>query len=233
VHSFVQIFTRPGKVFARVRQQQIWLAPFFAAVVLMTLPTVMVIYTAGIELLTLQRYQHNQKLTQAIGWEAAVERAVGSSNDRWTKLLVVSRVAGAAAAGLVVLTVALMLAAGFLDTRPPFFATLGTLSYSVFPFAVAGAVISAILLGVSSDHSALDLENMPGLNLSNLLDRDSSQPAIFSIAAGIDVLVIGEMLLLSFGLTKLTKLNFVQAMAVSGGLWTLAVLWKAAMTVYL
>jgi hypothetical protein len=210
-----------------------WLAPFFAAVMLMTLPTVMVIFTAGIELLTLQRYQHNQRLTEAIGGEDAVERAVGSSNDRWTKLLVVSRVAGTAAAGLVVLTVALMLAAGFLDTRPPFFATLGTLSYSVFPFALAGAVISAVLLVVSSDHSGLDLENMPGLNLSNLLDRDSSQPAIFAIAAGFDALVIGEMLLLSFGLTKLTKLNFVQAIAVCGGLWTLAVLWKAALAVYL
>jgi Yip1 domain len=233
VFSLVEIFTKPGKVFDRVRLQQIWLAPFFAAVVLLTLPTVLVIYTAGIELLTLQRYQHNPKLMAAIGGEDGVERAVGSSNDRWTKLLVVSRVAGAAAAGIVIFSVALILVIGFLDQRPNFFATLGTVSYSVLPFALFGALISAVLLAMNADHSALDLENMPGLNLSNLLDRESSQPAIFAIAAGLDVLAIGEILLLSFGLTKLSRLHYIQAFAICCGLWTLAVLWKAAITVYL
>jgi hypothetical protein len=233
VFSFVEIFTKPGKVFDRVKLQQIWLAPFIAAVILLTLPTVLVISTAGIELLTLQRYQHSPRLMETIGGDDGVERTVGSSNDRWTKLLVVSRVAGTAALGLVVFTAALTLAIGFLDKRPPFFATLGTLSYSVVPFALAGVVISAILLAMNSDHSALDLENMPGLNLSSLLDRDSSLPAIFSIASGLDVLVIGEILLLGFGLTKLTKLHYLQAIAICGGLWTLAVLWKAAITVYL
>lgn len=220
-------------MFARVRQQKIWLAPFFASVVLMTLPTVLVIYTSGIELLTLQRYQHNPKLAAAIGGDDGIERAVSSSNDRWTKLLVVSRVAGTAAAGLVVVTVALMLAAGFLDRRPPFFSTLGTVAYSVFPFVLAGVVISAIMLLVTTDHSSLDLENMPGLNLSNLLDRASSQAVLFSIAAGMDVLIAGEILFLSFGLTKLTNLNYIQAFLICGGLWTLAVLWKAALAIYM
>ena len=231
--SFVEIFTNPAKVFDRVKLQQIWLAPFFAAVVVLTLPTVLVIFSAGIELLTLQRYQHNPKLMEKIGGEEGVERAVDSSNDRWTKLLVVSRVAGTTALGLAIFAAALVLVIGFLVQRPTFFSTLGALSYSIFPFAVLGTLISAILLAVNSDHSALDLENMPGLNLSNLLDRDASQPAIFSIASGLDVLAIGEILLLSFGLTRLTKLHYLQAIAICGGLWTLAVLWKAAITVYL
>jgi hypothetical protein len=233
VFSFVEIFTKPGKVFDRVKLRQIWLAPFFAAVVFLTLPTVLVIYSAGIELLTLQRYQHSPKLMETIGGDEGVERAVGSSNDRWTKLLVVSRVAGTAALGLVIFAAGLVLVIGFLVQRPTFFATLGTLSYSVVPFALAGVAISAILLAVNADHSALDLENMPGLNLSNLLDRGASQPAIFSMASGFDVLAVGEILLLSFGLIRLTKLHYVQALAICGGLWTLAVLWKAAITVYL
>jgi hypothetical protein len=233
VFSLVEIFARPGKVFNRVKREQTWLAPFFAAVLFLSLPTVLVIYSAGIELLTLQRYQHSPKLTEAIGGERGVERAVNSSNDRRTKLLVVSRVAGAAALGLVLFAVALMLAIGFLDQRPAFLTTLGTLSYSVLPFAVLGAIVSAILLAVKSDQSALDLENMPGLNLGNLLDRDSSLPVIVSIASGLDVLALGEILLLGFGLTRVTKLHYLQAIVICGGLWTVAVLWKAAITVYL
>jgi Yip1 domain len=233
VFSFVQIFTQPGEVFASVRQKRIWLAPFFAAVLFLTLPTIMVIATSGIELLTLQRYQRDPKLAETIGGERGIERAVNSSNDRWTKMLVVSRVAGSAAAGLIVLAAALMFAAGLLDERPNFFAMLGTVSYSVFPFALIGAVLTLAVLNVTADHSTLDLENMPGLNLSNLLDRDDSNPAIFSMAAGMDILVIGEMLLMSFGLTRLTTLTYIQALAICGGLWTLAVLWKAALMVYL
>jgi hypothetical protein len=232
VFSFVEIFTKPAKVFGRVRQQKIWLAPYLVAVLMLTLPTVIVIAISGIELLTLQRYEHDPKLKDAVGGEGAVERAVNSSNDRWTKMLVVSRAAGIAAAALVLLAVAFMFAAGFLDRRPAFFATLGTLSYSVFPFALIGAILTLLVLNMTADHSSLDLQNMPGLNLSRMLDRDSSNPAVYSMAAGMDILIVGEMLLMSFGLTRLTKLTYIQALAICGGFWTLAVLWKAALMVY-
>jgi hypothetical protein len=233
VFSFVEIFTRPAKVFARVRQQHIWLAPFIAVVVLLTLPIVMVITTAGIELLTLQRYQHDPKLTDKIGGEGAVERAVNSSNDRWTKSLVVGRVAGTAGAAVVVIAGAFTLSTWLFGERPNFFAILGTLSYSIFPFALIGAVLSFILLNTTVDHTVFDLESMPALNMSRLLDRSSANPAIFSMASGMDVLVVGEMLLMSFGLTRVTKLNYVQALAICGGLWTVSVLWKSALMIYL
>jgi hypothetical protein len=233
VFSFVEIVIRPGKVFARVRQQKIWLTPFLAVIFLLTLPTVIVIATAGIEILTLQRYQNDPKLTEKIGGERAVERAVNSSNERWTKMLVVSRVAGVVGAGLVVLALAFTLVTWIVDQRTNFFTMVGTLSYSIFPFALLGAIASFIILNVAVDHTALDLENMPGLNLSRLLDRTSSQPAIFAMASEMDFLLAGEMLLMSFGLTKVTRLTYMQAFAICGGLWAIAVLWKAAWMVYL
>jgi hypothetical protein len=233
VFPFVEIFTQPGKVFTRVSQKQVWVQPFLAVVFLLTLPTVLVIFTAGIEILTLQRYQHDPKLAEAIGGEAAVERAVLGSNDRWTKSLVVSRVGGTAAAGIVVLAGAFTLATWIFDSRPNYFVMLGTLCYSLFPFVLLGAVLSLILLNTVSDHSSLDLENMPALNLSRLLDRSSANPAIYAMAGGMDLLIAGEMLLMSFGLTKVTRLSYLQGLAICGGIWTIAVLWKAAIMVYL
>lgn len=232
--SFVEIFIRPTKVFDRVREQNTWVMPFFAVVFLLALPTVMVILSGGgIELITLQRYEHNTKLAEAIGGEDGIERAVNSSNERWTKLLIVSRTSGSAALSLIVLAIALMLASGFLDLRPNFFAMLGTLSYSIFPFALIGAIITLIMLEFSLDHGSFDLENMPALNLSRLLNRSSSSAPIFSMAEGMDILVVGEMLLTSLGLTRLTQLNYLQALAVCGALWAIVILWKAALAVYL
>jgi len=217
-----------------VRQQKIWLSPFLASVFLLSLPTVMVIFTGGgIELLTLQRYQNNPKLMEAVGGEEGAERAVNSSNERWTKTLIVSRVTGTIAAELVLLAAGFMFAAAWLDERPNYFAMLGTLSYAVFPFALIGAIVTLVILNATLDHSSFDLENMPALNLSQFLNRITANPAIFSMASTMDLLLTGEILLMSFGLTRLTRLTYIQALAICGGLWTVAVLWKAALMVYL
>jgi hypothetical protein len=234
VFSFVEIFTQPARVFDRVCRQKIWVFPFVLVVFLLTLPTAMVIVSGGgIELLTLQRYENDEKLAEAVGGEDGIDRAVTSSNERWTKTLIMSRTAGAAAAGIVVLSLALVFAIGFLDARPDFFSTLGTVSYSIFPFALIGAIVTLLMLQLTLDHSGFELENMPALNLGRLLDRASSSPAVFSIAQGFDLLLAGEIILISFGLTRLSHLTYLQAFGICGGLWTVTVLWKAALAVYL
>jgi hypothetical protein len=69
--------------------------------------------------------------------------------------------------------------------------------------------------------------------MSRFLDRTDANPVIFSMAQGMDLLLAGEMLLVSFGLTRLTRLTYLQALAICGGLWAIALLWKAAAAVYL
>ena len=173
VSDFIDIFIRPRRVFDRVRQKGTWVMAFLAVAFLLTLPTVLVISTAGIEMLTLQRYQHDPKLGDAVGGEPGIERAVSSSNDRWTKMLVVTKVAGGSAASLVLLAGAFTVAASIFDQRPNFFAMLGTVSYAAFPFALLGVLLSAILLTSGVDQSSLDLENMPALTLGRLFPGQS------------------------------------------------------------
>jgi hypothetical protein len=234
VFSFVEIFTQPAKVFDRVSQQKVWVIPFLLVVFLLTLPTVLVILSGGgIELLTLQRYENNTRLFDAVGGEDGVDRVVNSSNERWTKILIVSRFAGTAAAAIVALSLSLVFAIGFFEVRPNFFCTLGTVSYAIFPFALTGAIITSIMLQATPDHRSLDLANMPALNLGHLLDRAESSPALFSIAEGMDLLRAGEIIFLSYGLTRLSHLTYLQAFGICGGLWTVTVLWKATLAVYL
>ncbi len=233
VFDFVEIFYRPAKVYERIRKRRTWLPAFFALVFLSTLPTLMVIYTAGIEMLTLQRYQNDPKLTERIGGDRAVQRAVYSSNERVTKLLIVSRVAGLAAVGAILLAAAFTAAVSVFEPRPNYFMMLGTVCISAFPFLLFGALVSAILLLSTSDQSTLNLENLPGWNVGRLLDRATANPAIYSMASEMDILLAGEILLMTFGLTKVSSLTFVQGLAICGTIWVVVVLWKAAWMVYM
>jgi hypothetical protein len=79
----------------------------------------------------------------------------------------------------------------------------------------------------------MDLENMPALNLGRLLDRTTANPAIYSMATQMDLLLGGEMLLMAFGLTKVSSLTFIQGLAICGSIWAVVVLWKAAWMVYM
>jgi hypothetical protein len=233
VSDFIDICFHPRRVFARVRKQGIWVAAFLAVVFLGTLPTVMVIGTAGIELLTLQRYQHDPILAEKIGGDPGIEREVSSSNDRWTKMLVVSRVAGTQALVLAILAGVFMRAVALFDDQPGYFVMLGTLSYSVFPFALLGAIISLIMLLSGLDQSSMDLENMPALNLGRFLDRDSTNVVVYAMASEMDVLLAGQILWMTIGLGRVTKLSIIQGLSICGSLWALAVLWKATWLMYM
>jgi hypothetical protein len=233
VLDLVQIFFQPGKVFARVRQKQIWLPAYAGTVLLAIASMVLVIQTAGIELLTLQTYERDPKLTAKIGGEAGVDRAVGSSNERGPKLLVVSRTAGIVAVGLVLAAVAFQLALIYFGKKPGFFTMLGTVSFAVFPFAAIAFAITWLLLLSVDDKMRFDLSNMPGLNLGKLLDRSSTPAAILAMGSEMDLILAGQMLMMSFGLKKVAGLTLAQGLALCGVMWAVVVLWKAAWMVYM
>jgi hypothetical protein len=188
---------------------------------------------AGIEIMVLQKYQQDRKLAEKIGGTRGIDRAVDSSNERVTKSITLGRTAGLTLGGILLVTAAFSAAVWVLDAKPNFFVMLGTVCFAVFPFAVLSFFASLILLIASADPSSLDLNAMPGLNFSRLLDRNSTNPAIFAMAGGMDIFTLGEMLLMSVGLTKVTPLHFLQAFAVCGVIWGLAVMWNAALAVYL
>jgi hypothetical protein len=233
VFALLEVFVNPRKVFTRVRKERIWLAPFVGTVFFAVLTTYLVMQTAGIEIMILQKYQHDPKLAEKVGGGQGIDRAVDSSNERVTKSLTLGRTAGITFAVLLLITAAFSIAVWSLDAKPSFSVMLGTVSFAAFPFAVLSFLATWLLIATVSDQSSLDLNAMPGLNFSRLLDRTSSNPAIFAMAGGMDIFTLGEMLLLSFGLSKVTSLHFLQGFAVCGVIWAIAVMWKAALAVYL
>jgi hypothetical protein len=192
----------------------------------------MVIQVAGIEIMTLQRFQNNPKLAEEAG-ERGVEAAISTSNERVGKAIIVTRETGLKAVGLVLLAAAFTAIVAFLDKKPNFFAMLGTVSYAVFPFALLTFLVTAIMLFTVPDHSSLDLEDPAGLNFGRLLDRAATDRSLFRFAQSIDLWTAAEALFMSYGLTIVTSLRFSRALAMCGAVWAVVVLWRAALAYYL
>jgi hypothetical protein len=233
VFVLFEIFVRPWRVFTRVKKEKMWLIPLAGTMVVAVLTTLLAIQMAGIEIMVLQKYQKDAKLAEKIGGERGIDRAVDSSNERVTKSITLGRTAGITLATLLLLAAAFTGAIGILEARPNFLVMLGTVSIVAFPFALLSLIATWIMLATASDPSSLDLNGMPGLNCSRLLDRNSSNQAIFAMAAGMDLFTFGEILLMSYGLTRVTSLKFMQGVATCAVIWAVAVMWNAALAAYL
>jgi hypothetical protein len=74
---------------------------------------------------------------------------------------------------------------------------------------------------------------MPALNLGRFLDRDSTNVVVYAMASEMDVLLAGQIVWMSIGLSRVTKLSVIQGLSICGSLWALAVLWKAMWLMYM
>lgn len=228
-----QIFTQPGAVFQRVRKRRKWTVPLVAVVLLSAITTTLVVNLAGMELITLQRFEHDQGLSERVG-EASIDNAVNGSNSRVPKMIYLSRTTGSMLAGLLALAGIFTIAASTMHANPRvgYAPMLGMVSYAFFPFALLKMIATAILLSVDSDHNALDLDNLTGINVGRLFERSTANPAIFELAMGLDLVSAAQVVFLAFGFSKTAGLPFNRCLAVCGALWAMFILWKAALAAF-
>jgi hypothetical protein len=233
VFSLLQIFIRPREVFQRVRKRKIWALPLLATVFLTFLTTYLTVSMAGMELITLQHFQHDQGLSDRVG-EQTVDNAVNSSNSRVPKMIFLSRAGGSMMAGLLALAGVFMIAAVAMEANPRagYAQMLGMASYAFFPFALLQMIVTAIILSISLDHSSLDLDNLTGVNVGRLFDRAAASPALFELAAGLDLVSAVQVVFLAFGFSRTAALPFGRCLAVCGALWAVLILWKAALAAF-
>lgn len=197
------------------------------------LSTALVVSLAGMELITLQRFQRDSRLADRVG-EASVDNAVNSSNSRVPKLIYLSRAGGTMLAALLALAGVLTVAAAMMGARPRpgYTQILGMVGYAFFPFALLQTIATAVLLSLDSDHTNLDLDNLTGLNLGRLFDRGTANPALFELAMGFDIVSMAQVVFLAFGFAKTTGLPMRLCLAVCGALWAVLILWRAAFATF-
>lgn len=193
-----------------------------------------VISMAGMELITLQHYQRDARLTEQIGGEEGVDANINVSNTRMAKVLLLSRTGGLALVAILSAAILLKIASKLMDPQrsPSFLVILGAVSLAAYPFALLRFVVTTGALMAISDRTALNLENVASLNLGQIMDRDASSRIIYSIATSFDLVNIAQLLFTAFGFSKITGFSFTRALTVCGAIWAIFILWKAALEAF-
>jgi hypothetical protein len=101
---------------------------------------------------------------------------------------------------------------------------LGTVAWASFPFAVIACVMGVLILLVTKDPTELDPATLLATNVGAFLDKNTTGKFMYSLAGSFDVLVIGKVLLLSFGMSQVTSMAFARALTLVGSLWLVWVL---------
>lgn len=221
--SFLQIFYDPAPVFANVRKRGAWVAPLVAVALLIAAFSYYVTHTIGIENITRRVFEQNTFIASRVP-PAQREEIIQKSA---TPAAVV-RSAIFAAVGVVVVTLIISsLLLGMLsimDRKPQFSQVLGTVAWSGFPFVVITCLMGVLVLYFSKDPTELNPETLMATNLGAFLEKSSTGAFLYSLASSLDILTIGRILLLGFGISKVFDVTFGKATMLVMCMWLVWVL---------
>jgi hypothetical protein len=228
--SFIQIFFDPAAVFAKVRARGLWAMPLIAMALITMLDSFYVTHTIGMENVTRRFFEQHPSFASQIPPDK-LEQAIQQSAS--PPRLAMSALFGGIGVAVVALIIALILMVmlSIMDRKPQLGQMLGTVAWASFPFTVITCVMIVLILFVSRDPSELDPQTLLATNVGAFLDKNSTGKFLYSLAGSLDVLSIGKVLLLSFGMSKVTGVPFARTLTLVIVLWLVWVLLRAGFAV--
>lgn len=226
--GLLQMFYAPGVVFDDVREgRRTWIVPAIAVVLISTLMALTVIQMVGYENIVRKSIEGNKAIAERLG-PAGVEDAIQKASSPLRRNL--SYVMPGVGSILILLIVSGVLTAilAIMDSRPSFGKTLAMYSYSYFLYAVVTGLLSLLILSLMSDRADADLQHLVMFNLGAALDKETTNRFLYSLATSLDLISILNLMLVSFGLSRIAPgLTFGKALTAVGALWLVVTLIKA------
>jgi len=221
--SFVEVFYDPADVFGRVRERGSWALPLIVTALIIILFTLFVTRTIGMENIVRRAFDEHPALTSQIPAEKKEQAIQQAASPIRTWIGALFAGIGTALKSLII-AVILMVMLAIMDRKPQLPQILGTVAWASYPFALIAAVMGILVLLVSRDPTELSPQTLVATNAAAFLDKNSTGRFLYSLAGSFDLLVIGNVLLLGFGLSKVTGFAFARALTLVVSLWLVWVL---------
>jgi hypothetical protein len=221
--SFLQIFSDPAAVFAKVRERGSWAAPLIVMALITMLFSFYVTRTIGMENIMRRYFDENAFFATRIPADKKEEVIQQASTPA-------AMIRGAFFGGVTVVVLTLIIATivmtmlSIMERRPQFSRMLGTVAWATFPFTVITCLMGVLILYFSRDPTELDPQTLVATNIGAFLEKKSTSGFLYSLATSFDLIAIGKVLLLSFGISKVSGVVFSRALTLVMGLWIVWVL---------
>jgi hypothetical protein len=218
--ALFEIFYQPGKVFEILpERKRAWVVPMIAVMLLVLLASILVPHFIGRENVARQQLENFSSRMTSEQLQAAIQAA--NSPARIYPGYVVAMIGTALM--LLIVSGALMAFAMMSSRAPKFGTVLSMVSLAMFPYWLVSTAMTALILIASPDPTSLDVKNLVATNIAAYMDKNSMAKGLYSLLSSIDILSFGEIGLLAYGFSKITRTNLFFGFAAVGGLWVLYV----------
>lgn len=234
--DLIRMYYAPAEVFERVRDGKAgWVLPFCAVLLIVLVFTPLLFQLVGMDHMVRNQLESNPKVTAALS-QAQIDQMVERQSSPGYKAFAV--ILGLVSAGIGMAFVAGILFALIRLTEDrgeaagpkiPYTRPLAVVGYTWFTTSLVGTAMALLVILLSPDRHAVDVQRLSMLNPGFFLDNDTNR-AVRSIATSLDLISITNILLLSLGLSKIAfNLPFGKSFAILGGLWLFWVFLKAGL----
>ena len=221
-----EVFYQPGKLFASLPGRRgVWVLPLLLGMLLTLCTTYVAIQKIGLDTIVRQQIESQRNLSP--------EQQQQALNNANSPIIVYIIYAGALVAGIVlpiVIAGALSIFALMGSQQPKFGTMFSMVTLAYLPYSAIAALMTILVVFVSPDTSVLDINNLLSTNVAAFMNKETTGKALYAFLGSVDILSFGEIGMLSYGFSKVTRSSFFFGVFSVGSLWAIYVVVKVGLS---
>jgi len=223
--GIIEVFYQPGKLFESLKDRRfVWVLPLIIDVLLLAAILAVTINLVGMATIMRQRLESMHFTPEQM--EVAMARSQSPAQ------LYVTYASAAISGPLILLAMSGVLSIfGMMSSRPPKFGTtFAMVTLAFLPYWLITLVMTTLVLLASPDRTTLDITNLLATNPAAFMDKATASRGLYSFMTSMDALSFGEIGMLSYGFSKITKTGFGSALFAIVAIWIVYVFGKVAVS---
>jgi hypothetical protein len=224
--AIFEVFYQPGKLFASLPGRRgVWVAPLIVGILLSLCATVTAVQKIGLEAIIRQRIENQPNMSPE-----QMQQALNNANSPAIAYLVYAAAVFAGVLLPIVIAGCLLIFALMASQQPKFGTMFSMVTLAYFPYTAIAALMTILVVFTSPDTSVLDLQNLLSTNVAAFMNKETTGKALYAFLGSIDILSFGEIGLLAYGFSKVTRSSFFFGIFSVGCLWAIYVAFKVGLS---
>jgi hypothetical protein len=221
--GILEVFYQPGKLFESLKDRRFaWVLPLIVDVLLLMGILAVTINLVGMATIMRQRLESMHFSPEQM--QIAMQRSQSPGQ------LYITLASTAVTGPLILLAMSGILAIfGMMSNRQPRFGTtFAMVTLAFLPYWLITFVMTTLVLLASPDRTTLDITNLLATNPAAFMDKTTTSKGLYTFMTSMDVLSFGEIGMLAYGFSKITKSGFGSGLFAIVAIWIVYVFGKVA-----
>jgi hypothetical protein len=224
--AIFEVFYQPGKLFASLPGRRgVWIAPLILGILLSFCTTYFAVHKIGLDTIVRQQIESQRNMSPE-----QMQQALNNANSPAIGYLIYGAVVAAGILLPIIVAGGLSIFALMGSQQPKFGTMFSMVTLAYLPYSSIAALMTILVVFVSPDTSVLDINNMLSTNVAAFMNKETTGKALYAFLGSVDILSFGEIGLLGYGFSKITRSSFFFGIFSVGSLWAIYVVVKVGLS---